>query len=161
MVNFGADFSEVSAGAKSGSLIYSSTQSGDYQLWKWDRGTGQSTQLTTQGGYSGFLWQGELWYSKYHQDGLYRLNPRGEEQRMLDSFDKINWLNWQLKDGELYFYQPGQGLMQWSISSLELPPRLLLSTPERFMHHYQWTEDALWYVKRAQDQGDIYQVALP
>lgn len=161
VVNFGADFSEVSTGVKSGSLIYSSTQSGDYQLWKWDRGTGQSTQLTTQGGYSGFLWQGELWYSKYHQDGLYRLNPRGEEQRMLDSFDKINWLNWQLKDGELYFYQPGQGLMQWSISSLEFPPRLLLSTPERFMHHYQWTEDALWYVKRAQDQGDIYQLALP
>jgi transcriptional activator of cad operon len=161
VVNFGADFLEVSTGLKSGSLIYSSTRSGDYQLWKWDRSTGQSTQLTTQGGYSGFLWQGELWYSKYHQDGLYRLNPRGEEQRMLDSFDKINWLNWQLQDGELYFYQPGQGLMQWSISSLEIPPRLLLPTPERFMHHYQWTEDALWYVKRAQDQGDIYQVALP
>ena len=29
------------------------------------------------------------------------------------------------------------------------------------MHHYQWTEDALWYVKRAQAQGDIYQVGLP
>jgi hypothetical protein len=80
---------------------------------------------------------------------------------MLEGFDKINWLNWQLSHGELYFYQPGQGLLQWSVALLDLPPRLLLRTPERFMHHYQWTLDALWYVKRAQTQGDVYQVALP
>lgn len=151
----------VNFGANPGQLIYSSTQSGDYQLWALDRTTGQSTQLTSQGGYSGYQWQGELWYSKYHQDGLYRLNRNGEEQLMLEGFDKINWLNWQLSNGELYFYQPGQGLLQWSVASLELPPRLLLRTPERFMHHYQWTADALWYVKRAQTQGDVYQVALP
>ena len=161
VVNFAADAAALPQTASSDALIYSSTKSGDYQLWKLDRSTGQSTQLTTQGGYSGYQWQGELWYSKYHQDGLYRLNSNGEEQLMLADFDKINWLNWQLTDGELFFYQPGQGLLQWSVDSLESPPRLLLSTPDNFMHHYQWTQDALWYVKRAQAQGDIYQVALP
>jgi len=157
VVNFG----DVPQGANSGALIYSSTQSGDYQLWQLDRSTGQSTQLTTQGGYSGYQWQDELWYSKYHQDGLYRLTSNGEEQLMLADFDKINWLNWQLTNGELYFYQPGQGLLQWSVGSPQLPPRLLLATPDHFMHHYQWTEEALWYVKRVQAQGDVYQVALP
>jgi transcriptional activator of cad operon len=161
VVNFGASVTELPPSNSAGALIYSSTKSGDYQLWQLDRDTGQSTQLTTQGGYSGYQWQGELWYSKYHQDGLYRLNQSGEEQLMLEGFDKINWLNWQLKDGELYFYQPGQGLLQWSVGSPQLPPRLLLATPDHFMHHYQWTEEALWYVKRAQAQGDVYQVALP
>ena len=161
VVNFGAAATEVSPSTSAGVLIYSSTKSGDYQLWQLDRSTGQSTQLTTQGGYSGYQWQGELWFSKYHQDGLYRLNQSGEEQLMLADFDKINWLNWQLKDGELYFYQPGQGLLQWSVGSPQVPPRLLLATPDHFMHHYQWTEEALWYVKRVQAQGDVYQVALP
>lgn len=143
------------------SLIYSSTRSGDYQLWMLNLQTGHSTQLTQHGGYSGYLWQGELWYSKYHQDGLYRQNRNGEEQLMLKDFDKINWLNWHLDAGELYFYQPGQGLMQWSVDDPTTPPRVLLATPEQFMHHYQWTKDALWYVRRDQVQGDIYQVALP
>lgn len=151
----------VNFGAHPGHLLYSSTQSGDWQLWSLDRVTGQSTQLTTQGGYSGYQWRGELWYSKYHQDGLYRLNSSGEEQLMLADFDKINWLNWQLTDGQLYFYRPGEGLLQWSVAAPELPPRLLLPTPDSFMHHYQWTKDALWYVRRAQAQGDVYQVALP
>ncbi|RVU40271.1 hypothetical protein EOE67_06660 [Rheinheimera riviphila] len=151
----------VNFGEAPGQLIYSSTQSGDWQLWSLDRATGRSTQLTSQGGYSGYQWQGELWYSKYHQDGLYRLDRNGQEQLMLANFDKINWLNWQLTNGELYFYQPGQGLLQWSVAMPELPPRLLLPTPERFMHHYQWTQDALWYVRRAQAQGDVYQLALP
>jgi len=157
VVNFVA---APSATTNAGMLIYSSTKSGDYQLWQFDRSTGQSTQLTTQGGYSGYLWQGELWYSKYHQDGLYRQRD-GREELLLADFDKINWLNWQLQDGELYFYQPGQGLLQWSVATPQLPPFLLLPTPEHFMHHYQWSRDALWYVKRAPAQGDLYQVALP
>lgn|GEM_PF-1193730 len=151
----------VNFAANPGQLLYSSTKSGDWQLWLFDRASGQSSQLTSQGGYSGYQWQGELWYSKYHQDGLFRLNSKGEEQLMLEGFDKINWLNWQLSNGELYFYQPGQGLLQWSVATPELPPRLLLPTPERFMHHYQWTQNALWYVRRAQTQGDVYQLALP
>lgn len=158
VVNFAAQ-SKLST--NSGQLIYSSTRSGDWQLWSLDRTTGQSTQLTTQGGYSGYQWHGELWYSKYHQDGLYRLDSNGKEQLMLANFDKINWLNWQLTDGELYFYQPGQGLMQWSVSTPEIEPRLLLATPQGFLHHYQWSHDALWYVQREQAQGDVYQVGLP
>ncbi|MBU2181336.1 MAG: hypothetical protein KJ930_18095, partial [Gammaproteobacteria bacterium] len=101
------------------------------------------------------------WYSKYHQDGLYRLDTRGQEQHMLSNFDKINWLNWQLLDGEVYFYKPDQGLIQWSIGTPEQAPRLVLPTPTGFMHHYQWTRDALWYVQRATAQGDIYQLVLP
>lgn len=159
VVNFVAE--PATDATSPGKLIYSSTRSGDWQLWLLDRKTGQSTQLTTQGGYSGYIWQGELWYSKYHQDGLYRLTSRGDEQLMLADFDKINWLNWQLTNSELYFYQPDQGLLQWSVMTPELPPRLLLPTPERFMHHYQWTQDALWYVRRDLAQGDVYQLELP
>jgi transcriptional activator of cad operon len=151
----------VNFGANNAQLIYSSNQSGDWQLWSFDRQSKRSRQLTTHGGYSGYYWRGELWYSKYHQDGLYRLDPRGQEQQMLSNFDKINWLNWQLLDGEVYFYQPDQGLMQWSVATPEQAARLVLPTPTGFMHHYQWTRDALWYVKRATAQGDIYQLALP
>ncbi|MBU1438182.1 MAG: winged helix-turn-helix domain-containing protein [Gammaproteobacteria bacterium] len=151
----------VNFGANKAQLIYSSNQSGDWQLWSFDRQSKRSRQLTTHGGYSGYYWQGELWYSKYHRDGLYRLDTRGQEQHMLSNFDKINWLNWQLLDGEVYFYKPDQGLIQWSIGTPEQAPRLVLPTPTGFMHHYQWTRDALWYVQRATAQGDIYQLVLP
>jgi DNA-binding winged helix-turn-helix (wHTH) protein/Tol biopolymer transport system component len=124
------------------------------------------TQLTRQGGYSGYLYQDHLLYSKYHQDGLFLLDltePAAEEQLLMAKFDRINWLNWQLSDAEISYFQPGQGIMQASLNrspekaAIELSTsRLLLPVSSGFIHQYQYTPTALWWVAASEHQGDIY-----
>ena len=99
------------------SLLLGSEQSGDWQLWSYQRADKKLQQLTTQGGYSGYWWQGKLLYSKYHQDGLFLKKPNSDnEQLLLADFDKINWLNWQLDGDKVYFFKPQQGVFQLDLA---------------------------------------------
>lgn len=138
-------------------IIYSRKHSGDWQLWQLDLNTAANTQLTTQGGYSGYLLQDQLYFSKFHQDGLFQLNlSTGEEQLLIADFDKINWLNWNLSEGQIYYYQPAQGIRQYQLQTKE--NSLLLATPERFVHHYAVENQQLFYVKAGVPKGDIYKL---
>lgn len=138
-------------------IIYSSKQSGDWQLWQLDLTTATSTQLTQQGGYSGYLVKDQLYFSKFHQDGLFVLNlASGEEQLLIADFNKINWLNWSLSDGQIYYYQPDQGIRQYQLQNKD--NSLLLATPERFVHHYAIQNQQLFYVKAGVPKGDIYKL---
>ncbi len=156
------------------SLLFGSEKSGDWQLWSYRRADKKLQQLTTQGGYSGYWWQGKLLYSKYHQDGLFLKTPDSDnEQLLLDDFDKINWLNWQLDGDNLYFFRPQQGVFQLDLSLTAEQPRLqpqpltaqqaklIFAAPPGFVHHYQLANDVIWYVKREAAEGDIYQLAVP
>ena len=139
-------------------IIYSSKQSGDWQLWQLDLKTAVSKQLTQQGGYSGYLVRDQLYFSKFHQDGLFVLNlTSGEEQLLIADFNKINWLNWSLSDGQIYYYQPDQGIRQYQLQNEA--NSLLLATPERFVHHYDIQNQQLFYVKAGVPKGDIYKLA--
>ena len=138
-------------------IIYSSKQSGDWQLWQLDLKTAASTQLTQQGGYSGYLLKNQLYFSKFHQDGLFVLNlSTGEEQLLIADFNKINWLNWRLSDDQIYYYQPDQGIRQYQLQNKA--NSLLLATPERFVHHYDIQNQQLFYVKAGVPKGDIYKL---
>lgn len=138
-------------------IIYSRKHSGDWQLWQLDLNTAATTQLTTQGGYSGYLLQDQLYFSKFHQDGLFQLNlSTGEEQLLIADFGKINWLNWNLSEGQIYYYQPAQGIRLYQLQTKE--NSLLLATPERFVHHYAVENQQLFYVKAGVPKGDIYKL---
>ena len=91
-------------------LLFSSTLSGDWQLWSKDLQTGALKQLTNNGGYRGFdnPENGNLYFSKYHQDGLWQLTPDGKESQLLAEFSLLNWLNWRLIDGQVYYWQMGE-----------------------------------------------------
>lgn len=156
------------------SLLFGSEKSGDWQLWSYQRNNKKLSQLTTQGGYSGYWWQGKLLYSKYHQDGLFVKTPDSDnEQLLLEDFDKINWLNWQLDGDNLYFFKPQQGVFQLDLSlatqqqKLQPQPltaqqaKLIFAAPPGFVHHYQLANNVIWYVKREAAEGDIYQLAVP
>jgi len=151
---------EVANWAEDGkSIIYSSKKSGDWQLWQLDVTTSDSRQLTKDGGYSGYLHQGQLYFSKFHQDGLFQLNLQtNQQQQLLADFDKINWLNWKLdaESGAIYFYQPGQGILSYTLSSKQ--QILLLPMPERFVHHYDIQNQLLFYVKAGLPKGDLYKL---
>ncbi len=129
------------------------------------------TQLTRQGGYSGYVYQDHLLYTKYHQDGLFILDltkPTAAEQLLLATFDRINWLNWQLSAADISYFQPGQGIMQASLrlssekAGFELSAsKLLLPVSSGFIHQYQYTPSALWWVAASEQQGDIYRWSWP
>lgn len=172
-------------------LIFSSERSGDWQLWRYQApitpaaeasiaGQCQASkpnatkvttadvhlqQLTQQGGYSGYLWQNQLLYSKYHQDGLFQLDlsqSQAQEQPVLAEFDRINWLNWQLLGDQLSYFLPGKGVMQRPLrltaqNSLEIGAAVLVF-PLRpgFIHQYQRTEEAIWWVQSTELQADIF-----
>lgn len=179
-------------------LIFSSERSGDWQLWRYQlpqplqppatAATTQCpavtsqpahqawqeaalTQLTRQGGYSGYVYQNQLLYSKYHQDGLFQLDltkPAAAEQLLLAAFDRINWLNWQLTGDELSYFQPGQGIMQIRLSHATgqtdiqtSASKLLMPVSKGFIHQYQYTPSAIWWVGATEQQGDIYRWSWP
>ena len=138
-------------------IIYSSKQNADWQLWQLDLQSARSKQLTQQGGYSGYLQKDQLYFSKFHQDGLFLLNlTTGQEQLLIADFNKINWLNWSLSEDKIYYYQQGQGIRQYQIPDQE--NTLLLSTPERFVHQYSIQNQQLFYVKAGVPKGDIYKL---
>lgn len=155
----------INPGPDNNSLIYSSNKTGDWQLWRYFLNGKHHLQLTTQGGYSGFITGDTLYYSKFHQDGLWQLdigaNGAGNEEKLLlADFDKVNWLNWQLQDQSVVYYQPGAGIYHQALASDATPELLLAYSPE-LVHHYSVSNQAIYYVKRQPPQGDIYQLPLP
>ncbi|WP_213995540.1 winged helix-turn-helix domain-containing protein [Arsukibacterium sp.] len=151
----------VNRGPDNNSLIYSSNKTGDWQLWRYQLQGETHQQLTTQSGYSGYQVGDTLYYSKFHQDGLWQLDlANGEEQLLLADFDKINWLNWQLQGESIVYYQPGAGIFRKSLAA-ETEPELLLAQSPELVHHYSVSNRAIYFVKRQLPQGDIYQLPLP
>lgn len=149
----------INFGSQPHQVLFSSRRSGDWQLWMYDSQTQALQQLTEQGGYSGRIWQGALYFSKYHQDGLWRKDlAGGEEQLLLAQFDKINWLNWQIEQGQLYFYQPAEGIYRLDLTSRTT--HLHLAEPLRFIRHFNVRRGSTVYVSHGGLQGDIYQLKL-
>lgn len=86
-------------------IIVSSKRSGDWQLWHLDLLTGETKQLTNHGGYSArVLADGSVYYTKYHQNGLFKLmDSNGKEELVLADMSNLNWKTWQLFDDGVYF----------------------------------------------------------
>lgn len=140
-------------------LIFSSDRSGDWQLWLYDIASTALQQLTTQGGYSGIVHNGQLYYSRYHQAGLWQKDlESGQEQLLLDDFDIVNWLNWQLLNDTIYYFQPQSGIWRYPLENG--PAELLLPIGRDFVHHFSVSEHGIYFVRRNETQGDILQLRL-
>ncbi len=149
-----ADWDEHGSG-----LVYSTHRHGDWQLWHYDLNRQTEQRLAVTDGYSGRIWQGQLYFTRHHQDGLWRLDlASGDSELLLPALDKINWLNWQLEQGRIYYYQPGDGIYQYHILSAQ--QQQLLAQPGNFVHHYSVHAGQVYYVRLQPAQGDIYRIAL-
>ena len=146
-------------GADDNSLLYSSQREGDWQLYSHDISNNTEQKLTEQGGYSGRIWQGRLYFSKYHYDGLWvKELPSGREQLLIKSFDKINWLNWQIEHDKLYYYTPRQGI--YRLDLVHGDTVLHLAEPDQFVRHFSVRKGRTVFVRHSELQGDIYRVVL-
>ncbi|SEH67108.1 DNA-binding winged helix-turn-helix (wHTH) domain-containing protein [Rheinheimera pacifica] len=140
-------------------LIYSTDRHGDWQLWHYDLTHRAEQLLPVLDGYSGRIWQGQLYYTRYHQDGLWRMNLAGGESKLLlPELDKINWLNWQLTEGRIFYYQPGNGIYRYDIQTTQ--QEKLMEQADNFAHHYSVHDSQVYYVRREPAQGDIFRIAL-
>ncbi|CAM5183957.1 winged helix-turn-helix domain-containing protein [Alishewanella longhuensis] len=141
------------------SLIFSSDRSGDWQLWHYDLTSNALQQLTTNGGYSGIVHNNQLYYSRYHQPGLWQKNlVSGQEQLLLANFDIVNWLNWQLLNEAIYYFQPQSGIWRYPLTTGAA--ELLIPISHDFVHHFSVSEHGIYFVRRGQTQGDIHQLSL-
>lgn len=146
-------------GPDGSSIIFSSQRSGDWQLWQLDLNSAKLQQLTSDGGYAGRIWQGKLYFTKFHQDGLWVKDLMQEtEQLLLSDVDKINWLNGQIDQGKYYYYQPNQGVFSFDLANRE--QKLVMAEPEHFVRHFSVLNQQLYYVQQQPLQGDIYRVPI-
>ncbi|WP_445771710.1 winged helix-turn-helix domain-containing protein [Rheinheimera sp.] len=145
-------------------LLYSSMASGDWQLWLYDISANTQRMLTTDGGYSGFVDGEMLYFTRYHQDGLWQRNIQtGHEVELIADFDRVNWLNWQLYPDAILFFRPqtaetAGGIWRYNRQTTE--QSLVWTAGDDFVHHYQLNGQKLLVVKRQPASGDIYQLPL-
>jgi DNA-binding winged helix-turn-helix (wHTH) protein len=142
-------------------IIYSGNYSGQWQLWLYQRSTDKHTQLTLNGGYSGRIVDQYLYYSKFNVDGLWRKKlTESNEELVIKDFNRINWLNWQLINQNLYFYREATGI--WAFDIKTQKESLIMPKPDNFVHQYTIAPDQqyIFWVRLKAIQGDIYQYSF-
>lgn len=124
----------------------------------YQRSTDKHTQLTLKGGYSGRVVDQYLYYSKFNVDGLWRKKlTESHEELVIKDFNRINWLNWQLINQNLYFYREATGI--WAFDIKTQKESLIMPKPDNFVHQYTIAPDQqhIFWVRLKAIQGDIYQ----
>ena len=101
-----------------------------------------------------------MYYSKFNQPGLYRKTlGQSDEQLLIADFNVTNWLNWQIVDDQLYYYQAGLGVMRYHLS--RGTQDCVFPDGPGFIHQYSVQGSALYFVHAQPVQGDIYWLAPP
>ena len=140
-------------------LVFSSDRSGDWQLWQFDLAQKKLLQLTKDGGYSGYLADNTLYFSRYHQPGLWRKPlPDGEAELLIPDLDVVNWLNWHIDAQQIYFYRPTSGIWRYEISSKQ--QQQLMPLRDNFVHQFQVSGQSIYFVERRPSEGNIAQLQL-
>ena len=140
-------------------IIYSSSRSGQWQLWLYKVKDKTHEQLTQFGGYSGRIKGNYLYFRKFNTNGLWQLDLiTGEEQLLIADVDIINWLNWQLINNSIYFYRPESGVWKYELDTEE--QSLILSPEQRFSHQFSVSADekTIYFVENQNIEGDIYKI---
>ncbi len=139
------------------SLFYGSTKSGQWQIWQLNISDKTTRQLTFNGGYS--VQQnsadGKLYFSKYHHDGLWRLNDDGSETQILDDFSLLNWLNWQIKDNGVIYAKPGEAIYRFDLATQHR--HKLMGFTAGAIHDYSVSPQTqeIVYSKQMSQSGDV------
>ncbi len=92
--------------SRDGKWIYFASKqgAGPFQLWKVSPGGGTPVQITRTGGLAAAeSADGFLYYSKYENEGIWRMPlAGGAEERVSDRPDGFDWFSWALAPGGIY-----------------------------------------------------------
>lgn len=87
-------------------IYFGSDQTGEWQIWSLNVGSGESLRVTQRGGIR--PWEapdGEfLYYSRRDRPGIWRVPRRGgREVVILTGQESLHWSDWTLANGKIYF----------------------------------------------------------
>lgn len=88
------------------SIYFGSNRGGSWEIWNWTLATGETQQLTTQGGYAAQIDPAGayLYYTKRHIDGIWRTPlSGGMETQVLNQLNIDNWGNWAVSSTGIYY----------------------------------------------------------
>ncbi len=87
-------------------LLMSSNRSGNMDIWRYSLADKTMTQLTNQEGY--FAQQtssGQVYISKQDKPGIYQVNADFSEQKIIDSPNLGDLVNWEVNDSGIYYIE--------------------------------------------------------
>ncbi|MEJ6475937.1 winged helix-turn-helix domain-containing protein [Pseudoalteromonas piscicida] len=143
-------------GQHDGEIIYSSERSGSWQLWSLDLITGKHQQLTTQGGYSGYRYNGVLYFTKFTQPGIWQLK-NGQQSRLIADVAITNWLNWRLR-GHVLYYQKAGSIYQYDLSNHQ--ESLHFTPPAQFIGQFDVLENGdIVFAELNQPSGELWRLS--
>lgn len=86
------------------SILFSAEVEGQWNIWQLVLDSGQIKQVTHKGGYSVQSDGKYVYYTKFNQAGLYKLNLETDvESVLIAAFPIAGWRHWQLRDNKLYY----------------------------------------------------------
>lgn len=105
-----------------GRTVYYATETDDaLQIWSTDVATGESEQVTHDGGFFGRVASdGSLYYVRPNADGIWRLTPgrSAPPEWIMEAPAFVDWGNWTLRGDRILFYDRAQqALRAYSIDT--------------------------------------------
>lgn len=144
------------------SLFYSSNKSGSWQLYQLTLSDKSHKQLTFDGGYSAIEnpTDGRLYFSKYQQQGLWRLNQDGSETLIIGEFSILNWLNWQIRHNQIIYAEPYKRIMSYDLQTAKR--KILMELTDGAMHDYSMSaiDGSIIFTKYMSRNGDVLALEL-
>ncbi|MCG9760387.1 MULTISPECIES: winged helix-turn-helix domain-containing protein [Pseudoalteromonas] len=138
-------------------IIYSSERSGSWQLWSLNLITNQHQQLTTQGGYSGYKLNNVLYFTKFTQPGIWRLED-GQESLVVAEVPVRNWLNWRLRGNALY-YEKDKSIWRFDLKTHQ--EKLYFTPPQRFIGQFDILQNGdVVFSELKQPSGELWQLTV-
>ncbi|WP_440054960.1 winged helix-turn-helix domain-containing protein [Pseudoalteromonas sp. T1lg65] len=139
-------------------IIYSSEQSGSWQLWEFNLTTQTHQMLTKQGGYSGYSDNDVLYFTKFTQPGIWQLKD-GKESELIADVPIVNWLNWKLVDEYLYYFKDN-AIWRYHLNT-EQTTRYF-PAPANFLHQYDVLKNGDIIFAATKDlQGELWKIEIP
>lgn len=155
--------------ADGSSIFYSSEKSGEWQIWQYLFQPNSHQQITVNGGYSAKQDRHKnLYVSRIHQDGLWRLDydPKGNHflpaNLVLADYSGTNWLSWQLLGKSIYYFGSTKtdvddnkvfGIMQLDLSTYTT--KLWFPFDSNHQRYFSVASDGLIVTRVTRNEGSI------
>jgi len=99
-------------------LIFTGKKAGNYNLFSYQLSSGDTRQITTNGGYNPIINAGKLFFENYHKFGLWTLSEQGREELLIPLTFKLT--KWFYFEDSFYLYNKNNQLYIYNTVSDEL-----------------------------------------
>jgi len=150
-------------------IFYSSEKSGEWQIWRYELAKDKHQQITSEGGYSANQHtNGDLYVSRIHQSGLWRLplddnsdTNFSSAEYLFEQFEGTNWLSWQLSGDNIYYFSAEnseKGVFEYNI--ITDTQRLIFPFTDKHLRYFSVKENEAIFTISEDADGSIEMLTL-